>query len=390
MKKAILISAAFGLLAASAQAGVIVDWDKTNVVTAPGPYVDYTTYDSVIYKADGTTNGKISWKHGNVQPDGLKVVNGDDVDGTNCLMTAGYNEFDFTDKMCSDPLQSSKRAKVKNTVTAPLEVDLIVSPGATTTYRMLQKLTDATAVDRWSGFTIDLGTRGADGSFVPSANGDGLGFSDNKGNMWSTTVTTDTQKDLVFSGNFAQGLAGPADKYHPEPGYFNPVDRMIFSMAANENTITSTGISASYSNVFGPWVNSAGAPIAIFWDDDGDINTDNHLMGNCADTANTVHVGTHTGDDVNGLACEGTWVNWRGTMPGNAPEDLGDLSVLGQTVYPSVTAAIAAVEAGLETQPMYMDYIEDAANLGLNFWITVADSFADDNIVIRYTPVAAQ
>lgn len=391
MKKVILTAAALGLMSAGfASAGTIIGWDKTNVVTDPGPYVDFTTYNSIIYKADGSTNGRIVWKHGDVQPDGLKVVNGDDQDGTNCLMTTGYNPYDLSDKQCSDPLQSSKRTKVKNTVSAPVEVDFDVISGPTTSYRMLQKLTDATVADRWSGFTIELGTRDAAGNFVPSGNGDGLGFSDNKGNMWSTTVTTDTQKDLIFSANWAQGLAGPADKYHPEPGYFNPTERMISSMAANENTITSTGISDTYTRVFGNWVNSAGAPIAIFWDDDGDINTDNHLMGNCADSVNLVHVGTHTGDDITGLACDGTWVTHRGVNPGT-PETLGDLeTTLGQPVYDSITAAIAAVEAGVETNPMYMDYIEDAANLGLNFWITIDDTFVGDNMVIRYTPVVAQ
>ncbi|MFH1217955.1 MAG: choice-of-anchor F family protein [Pseudomonadota bacterium] len=396
MKKTIFISAAFGLLvSASANAGIITEWDKTLVVTDPEPvggYVDFTTYNSIIYLDDTmtTTNGRVVWKHGDVQPDGLKVVNNDDVDGSNCIMTTGYNPYDLSDKQCSDPLQSSKRAKVKNTVSAPLDVDLHVIAGPTTTYRMEQKLTNATAADLWSGFTIQLGTRDASGNFVPSTTSDGLGFSDNKGKIWTSLVSTATQKDLVFSANFAQGLAGPADKYHPEPGYFNPVERMIFTMVADENTITSAGVSSTYSNVFGPWVNSAGAPIAIFWDDDGDINTDNHLMGNCADSANPAHVGTHTGDDIDGLSCNGTWVTFRGNTPGT-PEVLGDLeAAFGQPVYASITEAIAAVAAGEATNPMYMDYIEDAANLGLNFWITVADTFAGDNIVIRYTPVVAQ
>ena len=393
MKKTILISAAIGLLATSVHAGQITGWDQSNVVTDAGPYEDFATYNSIIYKADGTTNGRITWKHGDVQPVGLKVVNGDDKTGQNCFMTTGYNPFDLSDKQCSDPLQSSKRTKVKNTVSAPLEVDFTVDDTlGTHTYRMLQKLTNGTDADLWSEFTIELGTRDANGQFVLSAAGDGLGFSDANGNIGAVTDTADA-KDLIFSGLFAQGLAGPADKYHPEPGYFNPNERMGYSMIADEDTITSTGITATYSDVFGDWVNSAGAPIAIFWDDDGDINTDNHLMGNCADSANPVHVGTHTGDDVVGFTCDGTWVTFRGTVPGT-PEavDLTELAAShGEVaVYPSITAALAAVEAGETTNPMYMDYIEDAANLGLNFWITVDQSFSGDNIVIRYTPIAAQ
>jgi hypothetical protein len=393
MKKILLISVAFGLIAASANGATITGWDKTNVVTDPGPYVDFETYYSVIYKSDGTSNGVVAWKHGDVQPDGLKVVNGDDTDGSNCLMTTGYNPFDYTDKQCSDPLQSSKRAKMKNTVSAPLEVDFnVAADGSKTTYRVFQKLTNATAADLWSEFTIQLGTRDADGNFVASANGDGLGFSDDKGNIWTSTVTSDGRIAKVFSANFAQGLAGPADKYHPEPGYFNPVERMYYNMAANENTIYSTGISATYSNVFGPWVNSAGVPIAIFWDDDGDINTDNHLMGNCADPNNLVATGTHTGDDITGLSCNGTWVNWRGTLPGNSPEVLNqDLDAhFGQTVYATRDEAAAATAAGLDTNPMYIDYIEDAANLGFNIYITLDSNYNADNMVIRYTPVVSQ
>ena len=107
MKKIILVSAALGVLAAAgaAQAGVIDGWDKTLVVTDPEPvggYVDFTTYSSTIYLDDTltTTNGKVAWKHGDVQPDGLKVVNGDDVDGSNCIMTTGYNPYDLSDKQC--------------------------------------------------------------------------------------------------------------------------------------------------------------------------------------------------------------------------------------------------------------------------------------------------
>ncbi|MDA3832382.1 MAG: choice-of-anchor F family protein [Spirochaetales bacterium] len=410
MKKVILTAAAFGLMAASsASAGILDGWDTSNVTIAAGPYVPYTTYSSVITNADGVSNGKINWKEGNVKGPGLQVRETVATTYTRkgvarttevkCIMTTGYNEVYYVaddpstwiEKECTDDLKTSKRAKVMNTVTAPLEVDFNVVYGPTNTYKMIQKLTDGTPADLWESYTIELGTRDADGNFVASTAGDGLGFSTDAGAIFTNTVSTDNTLDLNLSANFAQGLAGPADFYHPEPGYFNPEERMGFSMTADEDIITSTGVSTTYSNVFGAWLNSAGAPIAIFHDDDNNINTDNILMGNCAEgpADNYVHVGTHTGDDVNGLACNGTWVNWRGTAVGGDPEQLGDLSVLGQTVYPSVTAAIAAIAAG-EVNVMYMDYVEDAANLGLTFWITVDESFVGDKMVIRYAPVAVQ
>ncbi len=413
MKKVILTAAALGLMVAgSASAGVLEGWDTSNVTIAAGPYVPYTTYSSVITNADGVSNGKVNWKEGNVKGPGLQVRETVATTYTKkgvarttevkCLMTTGYNELYYVaddpstwvEKECTDDLKTSKRAKVMNTLTAPLELDFNVVGGPTNTYKMEQKLTDGTPADLWESYTIELGTRDADGYFVASTSGDGLGFSTDTGAIFTNTVSTDTMLPLILSANFAQGLAGPADFYHPEPGYFNPEERMGFSMTADEDIITSTGVSTTYSNVFGSWLNSAGAPIAIFYDDDNDINSDNILMGNCAEgpADNYVHVGTHTGDDVNGLACNGTWVNWRGVAVGGDPEQLGDVAtggLNGQTVHPSVTAAIAAIAAG-EVNVMYMDYVEDAANLGLTFWITVDESFAGDKMVIRYTPVAVQ
>ena len=62
------------------------------------------------------------------------------------------------------------------------------------------------------------------------------------------------------------------------------------------------------------------------------------------------------------------------------------LSSLAPVVYTSITAAVASGDP----QPMYMDYIEDAANLGLTFWISVGDNTAwptPGSFTIRYTPV---
>lgn len=393
----VVVAAGSLAMAATAAAGVISGWNTGTVITQPGPYVDFTTYYSTIYTdySMSATYGAVSWKHGDVQPPGLKVVNGDDVTGENCIMTTGYNPYDLTDKMCSDPLQSSKRFKLKNMVNAPLDLNYTVIAGATSAYRVLQKWTDATDL-RWPAFTIKLGFM-VNGVFVPSTAGDGLGFSNTNGAYYTKPVTSYESKEDTLSALYAQGLAGPADKYHPEPGYFNPFARMGFGLIATEDTITSDGVFATYRNVFGEWVNSAAAPIAIFWDDDGDINTDNILMANCADPADLVHVGTHTGDDVNGLACSGQWVTFRSQagldstgapyLSDGVPKPIS-LTDLAPVVYNSVEAAIMSGHSN----PMYMDYIEDAANLGFNFWITIGDNTkwpTPGNFTVRYTPVLA-
>ncbi len=375
-----------------ATAGVISSWDASNVSTEPGPYVDFTTYYSTIYTDTMETFGAITWKHGNVQPPGLKIVNGDDDNGTNCIMTTGYNPYDFSDKMCSDPVQSSKRFKLKSLLNAPLEVNYNVVAGDKTWYRVFQKWTDSTDL-RWSAFTIELGFT-VNGQFVASTPGDGLGLSDTRG-KYITSTTSYQSKESMLSAFYAQGLAGPADKYHPDDGYFNITDRMSFGLIATEDAITSDGISASYLEVFGDWVNSSAAPISILWDDDGDINTDNIIMANCADASNLVHVGTQTGDDVTGFTCDGQWVTFR-EQPGldsngvpypsaGTPQAI-TLDQLAPVVHTSITAALASGDP----QPMYMDYIEDASNLGFTFWIAVDDNSGwptPDAFTVRYTPV---
>lgn len=383
-----------------ATAGVIDSWNMTNVDVEAGPYEVASTYYSTIYDVDATnidgTNGAVAFKYGDVQPPGLKVVNGDPGDVANCIMTTGYNPGfpPFTvDKSCNDPLQFSKRFKLTSKDNGPLDVDYHVVDGAKTSYKILQKWTDATD-KRWSAFTVELGFTVND-VFVPSTSGDGLGFSDTRGKYFTNTTSYQAKED-VLSTLFAQGLSGPVDKWHPETGYFDIEERMSYGVVATEDTMTSDGISANYLAVFGEWVNSSAAPIAIFYDDDGDIGTDNLLIANCADADDHVHVGPHSGDDVTGLACDGQWVTFKET-PGldasGAPYHsvgvpqaitLGDLT--SGTVHTSIEHAIASSDAN----PMYMDYIEDAANLGMTFWITVDDNTSwptPDGFTVRYTPV---
>ncbi|MCK5340919.1 MAG: hypothetical protein KAJ60_07580, partial [Desulfobulbaceae bacterium] len=107
-------------------------------------------------------------------------------------------------------------------------------------------------------------------------------------------------------------------------------------------------------------------------------------------------VGPHSGDDVNGFTCGGQWVTFK-EYPGldangvpypstGVPQSiaLGDLT--SGTVHTSIEHAIASGDSN----PMYMDYIEDAANLGMTFWITVDDNTGwptPDGFTVRYTPV---
>ena len=253
-----LLGASLLVAASAASAGTITGWNMGNVTVAPPPYTLYETYKSTLYTtaAKTATNGYISWKETDVKAPGMKVVNRDDVTGKRCIMTTGVNPYDGTDKMCSDPLKSSKRWKVGGTNGQPIDVYFTVATDTlTTVYNSFQKLTDAD-VRKWKGFKAQLGFM-VNGVFTPSKSLDGLGFSGKTGKFFTTT-TSAAQSAEVLSALFAQGLAGPADANHPETGYFDPLYRFKYDLNATEDLIDSTLLSSNYYRLFGDWNNLAG------------------------------------------------------------------------------------------------------------------------------------
>jgi len=380
MKKLVVSVLALALTAGMVHAGTITGWDMTNVTVAPGPYVPYVTYPSTLF-TDATktaTNGVITWKESDVQAPGLQVVNGDDVDGSNCLMTTGYNPEDLTPKQCSDDLKSSKRWKVKAYQNGIIDVTFTVADGPKTSYRSYQKITDGTDVP-WSGFRAELGFM-VNGNFVPSVAGDGLGLSNDKGTYLVSTSSA-VQKDLVLSANFAQGLAGPADKYHPEPGYFDPYTRFDFEYFASEDEMHTGVQSSNYTDLFGPWNNSTGVPYGYFYDDDNDPNTDNILMANC--------VGDYIvlDEETEAIECLGTWVTFRSQEGLDADAHWYLSDGIAKPVSSELLAEWSA-------SPVYnTGAIDDLGNLGLSYWITVDDNTqwpTPNQFVIRYYPLPAQ
>lgn len=341
--------------AASAQAGTITRWDMINVTVTPPPYTVYELYDSTLFTTPAKTasNGAVYWKEADVQAPGMKAVTGDDVTGENCLMSSGYNPNDLTTKMCSDPFQESKRWKTKAYKNDPIDVYFsVLSDGVRRPYRSLAKISNATA-GRLGGFTMELGFM-VNGVFVPSALGDGLGFSDRAGRMFTGTVLYDPANVDILAATFAQGLAGPADANHPEPGYFFPTAPMYLDLKATEDKIESTGISANHLALFGNWHTVYDVPLGFFYDDDNDPNTDNTLMANC-----------EGGYDPLTLVCNGTWVTYRSCIGLDA---YGEACISDgiRKVVPATTIA-----AWLADPLWNPDHIDDFANLTLNSFITV-------------------
>lgn len=345
------------------QAADINTWNLDNVsieAPPPGGYVPEETYTSTVYTdiTKTVTNGGVIWVESDVQAPGLSVVNDDDVDGSNCIMSAGFNPTDWTIKQCSDPFQTSKRFKL--TATAPdTSVDLVFSVNDSVdvnTYRILQKYINKLTNTRIGSFTVRLGF-GTGDAFTASVPGDGLGFSTSAGAVYDPSVPTlsDPANDLELAAVFPFGLFGDAETntHHTIDGYFDPTDRARFSVSAVEDTITNVGQpSANYYDLFNNWLAKDQVPYGYFYDDDGDPLTDAILIANW-----------------NGAAWE-TYTSASPQLPGTpdapagtpVPVDQADLDVFA-----------ANPDTGDGVTPFYfVDFIDDLSNLNLNYYVTVA------------------
>lgn len=368
--------ALFGLVlfaGTCAQAGVITGWDMSNVTVTPGPYTLYETYNSYLFTnaTKQKANGVIAWKELNTQAPGMKIVNNDDQTGEKCIMSYGYNPVDGTDKMCSDPFQTSKRWKLKHVEQAPLDVYFNVTSGVASVYRSLQKLTNATAT-RLQGFTVDLGFM-VNGQFVKSKAGDGLGFSNDKGVVFAKPTAYDPAKDKILSAFFPHEVAGAPDAHHLEPGYFYPAERMLIDVVATEDAIVSNGISSNHLNLLGYWHTANDVPTGFRFDDDWDVNTDNILVANCEGKF----------DDA-AQQCLGTWVTYRSCIGLGADGMPCDSDGI-RKVIPQAT-----IDAWMAHPQYLIDAIDDLGNLTLNYYIAVGDNSkwpTPNQFVARFTPV---
>ncbi len=376
-----IVTTLFALLlgAGLAQAATVTSWNTETVQFYTGPVEMYNSYINNIFRDATFTDalGGITWKERDTQFPGMSIVNGDDLDGTNCIMSSGYNPEDFTVKQCSDPFQSSKRFKslmYKSGDGLIIKYD-VVNDGTVKTYRMLQKLSN------WTGgevtdFIVEIGFLDANGTFIPSRAGDGLGISDQNGIIWAQPTPKDLalQKDLAAL--FAHGLFGEPDKHHTEPGYFNPYVRGEFDLVAEEDRIVSNGISAAHKDLFGQWKSAPITITGMYWDHDELYYTDNILMANCNGTF----------DELSGV-CNGVWETYR-SQEGTYidPVDGLEKAYLADGVPKPVSAEmLAAWAADPWVAPAPID---DFANINLNYHLTIGDSSAwptPGSFAVRFT-----
>lgn len=313
------------------------------------------------------------------EPAGIKIVNDDfdvkDPKPNNCIMSTSYLDGHFLDEAdplpvpCSGPFQSHKRYKVAmlpTTVDGGIDsIDLVFNVEAETgsrDYQVYQKINNWTDV-RLKGFTIQVGS-GTGGSFVPASDGTaGVGVAN-----LSLSVPSEIWSPSQLA-NFSTGLFGPIDPKHGRPpGYFDPKIRAGYTIVEYPNvsgvtdTLTSgatlgsayvdvpAGAGAAPNNQFGTWLPNTMLPYGIFFDEDGNPDTDAELVA---------------------------WYAYNPALPGFGwMRGVAD----GFAAYPDPDII------ALGANPLYsMGVIDDLVNVGLNYVVTVGDP--GSAFTIRITPV---
>ena len=367
---------------------VVLDGDPTSFFEpltgeysfAPGS--DFS-YEGRVYSDNGkaTEMGKVlakDWPVG--EPAGIKIVN-DDSDvkepkPANCIMSTSYIDGYYLDEadpqkvICSSSFQSHKRYKLAMlpaTVTggagSEAPIDLVFNLEAeagSRDYQVYQKINNWTNA-RLKGFTIQVGT-GTGGSFIAASGAGGAGVANLSLYVPDTIWTADQLAN--FSTGLFGGLSG-AD------GYFDPDTRAGFYIAEYPNTSGETDtltadtilpsdypsvppVTGSAANQFGDWLPNSMLPYGIFYDDDGNPNTDAELVA-------------WYGENSTGLG----WMTGQAGGFADIPDTMVTDTWSNNSLY-------------------FMGEIDDLVNVGLNYIVTVGDvSAVSSSFTIRITPVIA-
>jgi hypothetical protein len=340
------------------------------------------TYLGEVDNGAGTVTGYVlakDWPVG--EPSGIKIVNDDlavkEPKPTNCIMATSYLEGHFLDStdpeqvICSGPFQSHKRYKLAmlpSTVAGGAGqeqgIDLVFnveSELGARDYQVFQKINNWTD-GRLSGFKIEVGT-GVGAGFVPAGATGGVGLAN-----LSLSVPSDIWSASQLA-TFSEGLFGPPDTNHDRPaGFFDPDTRAGFTIVEYPNQSGETDtlnsgatLGSDYADLpaggaadgqFGPWLANNMLPEGIFWDDDGNPETDAALLA---------WYGYHPVSDTY------SWMGGAATDFTPIPEQ----QILNWGANLEYTSGV----------------IDDLVNVGLNYVVTVGDvSTTSSQFTIRITP----
>lgn len=344
------------------------------------------TYEARAFDRSNTLMGTVlakPWPVG--EPAGIKIVNDDP--GTkqgkpaHCIMATSYLKDHYLDSVnpkqviCSSPFQTHKRFKVAMLPTTvdgqgSESVDLVfnVEPElGERTYEMFQKINNWTG-KRLAGFKVEVGFGVGDAFQSASAAGVPLAHLNIAvpSDLWSPTQLA----------TFSAGLFGPLDKHTGEVGFFDQntragfyVDQYVTGPQTLTDTLTATRpLPSNYSNVpagagaaafqFGPWLPNSMLPTGIFFDDDGNPDTDAALVA---------WYGYNPA--INGLG----WM--RGSLGSFAAIPATEIQAMGADL--SYTSGV----------------IDDLVNVGLNYVVRIGDvstfpGAGNKTFTLRVTPTA--
>jgi hypothetical protein len=344
------------------------------------------TYQSLVFDGSAANTGIVlakDWPIG--EPSGIKIVNDDpgvkNDKPSNCIMSTSYLKDYYLDSadprqvICSSPFQTHKRYKVAmlpSTVdgVGAESVDLVFNVEAeegSRDYEVFQKINNWTDM-RLQGFTVEVGF-GVGENFVSVADA-GVDLASLNiavpSDLWSPTQLA----------TFSAGLFGPEDKHTGELGFFDAdtragfyIDEYVTGVQPLTDTLTATrplpsdyadvppGDDAlSAANQFGPWLPNNMLPTGIFFDDDGNPDTDAALVAWYG---------------YNPALAQLSWM--RGALDGFAAIAAADIQAMGADL--SYTSGV----------------IDDLVNIGLNYIVRVGDvttfpAQAGNTFTIRVTP----
>ena len=330
------------------------------------------TYIANVDDGAGTVTGIAlakDWPVG--EPPGIKVINDDAgvkaPKPANCIMATSYLADHFLDSddpqqvTCSGPFQSHKRYKL---AMLPSSIDGVGSDAidlvfnvedeaGSREYQIFQKINNWTD-SRLEGFRVQVGV--------------GVGANFETASAAGADLTISVPTDIWAADQlavFSAGLFGPLDKHTGNVGFFDPDTRAGYLIdeygSAPGDTLTATTtlgsdyaeVPAGATNQFGPWVANNMLPYGVFFDDDGNPETDAELLA------------------------------WYGYNPA-----IDALGWMGGSQDNFAVISSTEIQAMGENLAYTMDVIDDLVNVGLSYIVTVGDvsTFGGTTFTIRVIP----
>ncbi|NNK66416.1 MAG: choice-of-anchor F family protein [Rhodobacteraceae bacterium] len=356
-----------------ATAATITGWNTDNVVegaedTDPtddvgGASVVYDQDVSGGVPTDAESNGQVVYIAPESNTPGIEVDDTDYSVFDGCILSSST-------ATCTSPFQSGKRIKqqVTDTGTIDLVFDISADGEGESIFQVYHRLINVTG-GTLDGFEIQLGT-GVGSEFEASGESDGLRFA----------TTTDGVEfgpnDVAAFSQYPFGLFG-GEPLNPNPlslpGFFDTVDRAGFEVSLGEDVISSGEYYGTYDDRFGSWLSQEDVPDGLLYDYDPG-NADPLVMAWAGVTGWEFLRGTDPGSELNFLGVEPIGSLIFGYDFVYDPVNGVSESMMNYIMANLVDEFADPLEFGTD---LFIDPIEDLANLNLTFAIAIDDLLAE-------------